>query len=64
MKGAGTASSPLLVGPQEEEAGTKPSPPLALLVHELALRKAYRAAQQMYRRLAAGRLTSRPVCQN
>jgi len=37
MKGAGTASSPLLVGPCEEEAGTKPSPPLALRLHELAL---------------------------
>jgi len=36
MKGAGTASSPLPCGPREEEAGTKPSPPLALRLHELA----------------------------
>ena len=28
-KGAGTASSPLPSGPREQEAGTKPSPPLA-----------------------------------
>ena len=28
MKGAGTASSPLPGSPWEEEAGTKPSPPL------------------------------------
>ena len=33
MKGAGTASSPLLVGPQEDEPGTKPSPPLTLRLH-------------------------------
>ena len=37
MKGAGTASSPLPGSPWEEEAGTKPSPPLALRLHELAV---------------------------
>ena len=37
MKGAGTASSPLPGRPWEEEAGTKPSPPLALQLHELAV---------------------------
>jgi len=36
-KGAGTASSPLPSGPREQEAGTKPSPPLALRVLEPAL---------------------------
>ena len=36
MQGAGTASSPLPGGPWEEEAGTKPSPPLAFRLHELA----------------------------
>jgi len=36
-KGAGTASSPLLSGPREQEAGTKPSPPLASRLLEPAL---------------------------
>ena len=37
MKGAGTASSPLPPPTGRQEAGTKPSPPLALRLHELAL---------------------------
>ena len=37
MKGAGTASSPLPIPAGCQEAGTKPSPPLALRLHKLAL---------------------------
>ena len=34
--GAGTVSSPVPGGPRDEEPGTKPSPPLASRLHELA----------------------------
>ena len=41
MKGAGTASSPLPLPTGCQEAGTKPSPPLASRLHELALLAAW-----------------------
>jgi len=37
LQGAGTASSPVLDGPWEQEAGTKPSPPLSRIGPSLTL---------------------------